>query len=228
MRRLQPWGQEQLAGMRQLRAELEGAGSGSAGEGPALSAGSRPPDRIQDRGNAAKARPQGTPAGAASALGFNFSFTGTGFPDSPATVTGIVDGLVDNTNDQTTGVTVTITSAPNGLSGIVFTDADLTFGDGFDVASGQVTGVDVKYLNATFLALLLGNQDNPSPLCICIDVNLNPIFHNEDTNSLSANSLVFTPSGPGPASVPGPLPIFGAGAAFGWSRRLKRRIKTSA
>lgn len=29
------------------------------------------------------------------------------------------------------------------------------------------------------------------------------------------------------ASVPGPLPIFGAAAAFGWTRKLKRRIKIS-
>ncbi len=26
------------------------------------------------------------------------------------------------------------------------------------------------------------------------------------------------------AAVPGPLPLLGAGAAFGWSRRLRRRI----
>ena len=30
-----------------------------------------------------------------------------------------------------------------------------------------------------------------------------------------------TPSG---AAVPGPLPLLGAGAAFGWSRRLRKRI----
>jgi hypothetical protein len=29
------------------------------------------------------------------------------------------------------------------------------------------------------------------------------------------------------ASVPGPLPLLGAGAAFGWSRQLRRRIGTS-
>ena len=29
---------------------------------------------------------------------------------------------------------------------------------------------------------------------------------------------------PPAASVPGPLPLFGAGAAFGWSRKLRRRI----
>ncbi|WP_254954261.1 hypothetical protein [Cyanobium sp. Cruz-8H5] len=26
------------------------------------------------------------------------------------------------------------------------------------------------------------------------------------------------------ASVPGPLPLLGAGAAFGWSRKLRKRI----
>jgi len=30
--------------------------------------------------------------------------------------------------------------------------------------------------------------------------------------------------GSGPASVPGPLPLLGVGAAFGWSRRLRKRI----
>jgi hypothetical protein len=33
---------------------------------------------------------------------------------------------------------------------------------------------------------------------------------------------------PPPSLVPGPLPILGAGAAFGFSRRLRRRINTSA
>jgi hypothetical protein len=32
--------------------------------------------------------------------------------------------------------------------------------------------------------------------------------------------------GPPAADVPGPLPLFGAGAAFAWSRRLRRRIAT--
>ena len=31
-----------------------------------------------------------------------------------------------------------------------------------------------------------------------------------------------------PSSVPGPIPLFGAAAAFGWSRQLRRRIKTPA
>jgi hypothetical protein len=96
-------------------------------------------------------------AGAASALSFNLSFTGTGFPDSPATVTGIVDGLIDNTNNQTSGLTVTITSATNGLSGTIFTDANYNSGEGFDVAAGQVTGVNIVYIIGR-TELFLGNQ----------------------------------------------------------------------
>jgi len=34
-------------------------------------------------------------------------------------------------------------------------------------------------------------------------------------------------SAPGPASAPGPLPIFGAAAAFGFSRKLRKRIKST-
>ena len=30
-----------------------------------------------------------------------------------------------------------------------------------------------------------------------------------------------------PAAVPGPLPLFGAAAAFGFSRKLRKRIKSS-
>jgi MYXO-CTERM domain-containing protein len=34
------------------------------------------------------------------------------------------------------------------------------------------------------------------------------------------------PDGPTATGVPGPLPLLGAGAAFGWSRRLRKRIAT--
>ena len=39
--------------------------------------------------------------------------------------------------------------------------------------------------------------------------------------------VVDAPGGP-PARVPGPLPVLGAGAAYGWSRRLRRRIRASS
>ena len=32
---------------------------------------------------------------------------------------------------------------------------------------------------------------------------------------------------PATAAVPGPLPLLGAGAAFGWSRRMRKRISAT-
>lgn len=42
------------------------------------------------------------------------------------------------------------------------------------------------------------------------------------------NSLGLTLTQKGPDSVPGPLPILGAGAAFGFSRKLRRRVRQVA
>jgi len=38
------------------------------------------------------------------------------------------------------------------------------------------------------------------------------------------NYAIATPLFSAPASVPAPLPVFGAAAAFGWSRQLRKRI----
>jgi hypothetical protein len=77
-----------------------------------------------------------------------------------------------------------------------------------------------------------------------IDTSYNagqPFLSSAIFNGTSLASLGITTSGPAgtwtivgtsesinvfiaPPSVPGPLPLLGAGAAFGWSRRLRRRI----
>jgi MYXO-CTERM domain-containing protein len=46
-----------------------------------------------------------------------------------------------------------------------------------------------------------------------------------DTGTLGSWSL--TLQGSSPESVPGPLPLLGAGAAFGWSRRLRKRSRAA-
>ena len=46
-----------------------------------------------------------------------------------------------------------------------------------------------------------------------------------DGTSESIQVILGAPTPPG-ATVPGPLPLLGAGAAFGWSRRLRKRIAT--
>jgi hypothetical protein len=163
-------------------------------------------------------------AGAASVLSFNFSFAGTGNPISPATVTGIVDGLVDNLNDQKYGLSITIASATNTLPGGWAVLNNFVLGERFDVSGGQVTGVNIYLVeNNDFQESYLCNQDDKN--LILMD-NLSQIF-NTDSNSAVANSLVFTPASFPTAPVSGPLPIFGAAAAFGWSRQLRRGSKAS-
>jgi hypothetical protein len=43
----------------------------------------------------------------------------------------------------------------------------------------------------------------------------------------SANYAIATPQDSPQASVPAPLPLFGAAAAFGWSRTLRKRVADS-
>ncbi len=163
-------------------------------------------------------------AGAASALSFNFTFTGTGSPTTPATVTGIVDGLVDNVAGQTSGLTFTIISATNTPAAGWGTFSNYVGGSGIDVSGGQVTGSDVYFDNIFDGGqnLFLGNQNSINPEL----ASPGSLITNFDINASSTNTLLFTAASP--ASVPGPLPLFGAGAAFGWSRRLRRRIKSPA
>jgi len=53
----------------------------------------------------------------------------------------------------------------------------------------------------------------------------NPLSQKDETIATNAdvNYAIATPLN-SPASVPAPLPVFGAAAAFGWSRQLRKRI----
>ena len=53
----------------------------------------------------------------------------------------------------------------------------------------------------------------------------NTVAFNPSTLDSSLTYAIATPVVSPPAAVPGPLPLFGAAAAFGLSRRLRRRIQ---
>jgi hypothetical protein len=55
----------------------------------------------------------------------------------------------------------------------------------------------------------------------------NPIPFGEPADIVPGNTYAFFNANASFASVPGPLPILGAAAAFGWTRKLRRRIKIS-
>jgi hypothetical protein len=60
--------------------------------------------------------------------------------------------------------------------------------------------------------------------------SVSTFFSTTGTGAINSFIVEFTSGNPvpPPSLVPGPLPILGAGAAFGFSRRLRRRINTSA
>jgi hypothetical protein len=131
---------------------------------------------------------------------------------------------VDNDNDQITGLTLTITSSTNIPSGGWNAFTQYNGGDGFDVSEGQVIGVNISYTNSLSQNLYLGNQDNFNPQ---LSKGFFEIYVLDSDSSL-ANTLQFSPTSSPAAPAPSPLPLFGAAAAFGWSRQLRRRIKTPA
>jgi hypothetical protein len=180
----------------------------------------------------------------AEALEFIFKFSGQGYPTTPSSVTGIVSGLLDNTNHQKSNLRFDIISATNTPSWgfltyppaggwpIFQTDYQATvFGSGIDVQAGSIVNSDI----ALFVHL---------PLCTLWNcrtqylLNLGPAFFGGyrlyagnsvwiETNYSEASdpTKIFIPKNPGllTSPVPGPVPIFGAMAAYKFARRIKRR-----
>ena len=123
--------------------------------------------------------------------------------------------------------------------GLVFLDD----GDGdFTIQLASLPGGSYELINPTTGdALFAFSYANADPVSGPTDANLDG-DNNEDTglweykgNGLGryygdpSGTLVFTvpvvDSSTGSASVPGPLPILGLAAAFGFSRKLRKRIK---
>ena len=90
-------------------------------------------------------------------------------------------------------------------------------------------------LNGAFTQLTINNSSLTQSGSVSFSVLAGDVFGFRQ-NSLGSNfgrasTTISNFNGPlaasGPASVPGPLPLLGAGAAFGWSRQLRSRIGTS-
>lgn len=161
---------------------------------------------------------------AASALDFTFSFGG---------VSGLITGLVDNTANQVAGVTVSVlnsgtTSAPVGTY-------TYTEGSGFTVSSGAVQ-------TASWAGFGAANLGGPVPdlggvvifqyviavnIIVHAYIYLASHFVQDAAITPPPESVAFVARQQPASSVPGPLPLFGTAAAFGFSRKLRKRIKSS-
>jgi len=151
----------------------------------------------------------------ARALTFNWSFINDdGNPIANDEITsGTITGLVQGVNDlQQPGITAVLTSSTNLPTPISFFSAGGSFGtltvsgstltyDGFSLQSADGRAFFFAFESAGGVA----DFDNGS------DINEGGI-------------VTFTLADPGPTPVPGPLPLLGAGVAFRFSRRLRKRV----
>jgi MYXO-CTERM domain-containing protein len=166
-------------------------------------------------------------ATSAQALIFDFEFDNT--PDGTVTPPIIGTGTFSFDGDPGLG-TFALTSLPNfDLSfdfsgGVLFDNADINtplsnvtviisslssdLSVNFSGTGGGIFGGSLDFLDG-------GRVLSFQPLGGSLYATTNPGFFG--TYQALAQS-------PTPASVPGPLPLLGAGAAFGWSRRLRKRI----
>ena len=100
----------------------------------------------------------------------------------------------------------------------------------FAIAVGTQLGLPVFGDTGPFFAysILTGERGSTSLNAYAYESFANPpgVFSGAAGASFSASYAVA--SAQARSAVPGPLPLFGAAAAFGMSRRLRRRIKLSA
>jgi hypothetical protein len=129
----------------------------------------------------------------------------------PATIPGFPTVLVSASSFS--GITTTLTAgAPFGIFGI-----DPSY------ASGTPDIISSATFNSTTLANLGFTATGPIGTWSILDFF--EVISPDQTVFDTINVVVGPPVGPPAlAAVPGPLPLFGAAAAFGWSRKLRRRL----
>ena len=165
----------------------------------------------------------------AQALTWNWSFNGSN-SSGQGTFTSAGSIPTAFTNVAITGITGTYTrfnTGNNGTYAIVGIDSDVFGSNNLFQWTGSnsspiyadVSGIGLLTTAGSVVSVTFqGSGFGPIN-------NANTQFDGTDGNITSSTlSPVLPPSAP----VPGPLPLFGAGAAFGWSRRLRRRVKFNA
>ena len=170
-------------------------------------------------------------AGAASALTWNWSFNGGPLPSGQGTFTTAGSTAQANTLETITGITGTYTDT----SGIFRTITGLgTLGGAtntFQWDGSNLSPIITNYYGIAFILDTLGEVNiyyfNPPSNTDYGGIN-GSIAAPATGFSLISSSLLSPVLAPSSAPVPSPIPLFGAAAAFGWSRQLRRRIKTAA
>ena len=150
--------------------------------------------------------------------------------DDPISTTGACLGSLGNFSfneeirlslQSPTGTIVQLVAAGNGLGGQ--TPGDTVSWTFDDTASSLVSGnllISGTYLPFSSLSAFSSETGNGTWNLLYADTE------EEDPMSINGWSLTVNEVSAPPASVPGPLPVLGLAAAFGFSRRMRRRIAT--
>jgi hypothetical protein len=140
---------------------------------------------------------------------------------APASI--ILRGSNDNNGGQNTDFTIAAPSA-----------GTVSFDWNYSTADAPPQDVFGYLLNGAFTQLTSDSGSNTQSGSSSFSVLTGDVFgfrqNTVDSKYGRATTIVSNFNGPiaaGPASVPGPLSLFGAGAAFGWSRQLRKRIGAS-
>jgi hypothetical protein len=167
---------------------------------------------------------------AASAVDFTFSFGG---------VTGLIENLVEGQNTCTfttpnapacfVNVTNTGGRHPVGIYTQDEDDASFTVvrgGGSFFLVSADFEGDAPNNIDSGLLIFCY--PGSPRTRCAGHTQPMG-ILVSQAANGVTAvvTFAAVQPPTPSSTSVPGPLPLFGAAAAFGFSRKLRNRIKKS-
>jgi hypothetical protein len=165
---------------------------------------------------------------AASALGFTFSFEG---------VTGLIQNLVDNQINACNGTDSCVVEVTGGLPAAGLGTYTYTYGTGFTVSGGVIQegwGLDFPFWIGVRVRDAASEEFDffgSAEIDIFGSVGTFSVYMDALGQELwygSRGPVSFAAVQAPSPSVPGPLPLFGAAAAFGLSRKLRKSIKDSA
>jgi len=149
-------------------------------------------------------------------------FTDTNGEETWGTITGLVEG----SNPGSAGEVVEVTQSPLASTlggGWIFSPSSSPFA--FNIVNGEVIAADALYereVNGVTQTLKFGPGSYQSAVPVPGEIN------DGTKSSFGANlSFIYPIINPPPSTAPAPLPIFGAAAAFGASRQLRKRIRAT-
>jgi hypothetical protein len=139
---------------------------------------------------------------------------------------GTIAGLVEGSNPGGAGEVVEVTQSPLASTlggGWIFSPSSSPFA--FNIQSGELIAVNALYereVNGVTQTLKFGPGSYQSAVPVPGEIN------DGTKSSFGANLFFIYPIiDPPPSTAPAPLPIFGAAAAFGASRQLRKRIRAT-